>query len=96
MSEKTCPSCGMTIESVRKHGTIGCALCLREFRSEIVMQFRRNGHGFKYSGRTPLSINREDSAGIRKELEIALQNDDFEHAAILRDMLDTPRADARL
>jgi len=93
MSEKTCPSCGMTIESVRKNGTIGCALCLGEFRSEIVMQFRRNGHGFKYSGKVPLSAAVPESDLLEKELAVALENDDFERAAVLRDLIGAPRRD---
>ncbi len=94
MSDKSCPSCGMTIESVRKHGLIGCEFCLREFRSEIVMQFRRSGHGFNYSGKMPLSIKNNELTMLGKELESAVNNDDFERAAILRDSINKIQADA--
>lgn len=86
-----CPGCGFTISDIRKHKKVGCAQCYRHFRAEIITLLRQDGVEYAYTG--PLSGKRDSHPEdptpeqLKRELEIAIEHENYELAAYYRDRL---------
>ncbi|HAP44206.1 MAG: hypothetical protein A2Y37_04115 [Spirochaetes bacterium GWB1_60_80] len=77
----------MTIEDLRRTGTLGCAACVASFRTELFLMQRRLGRRGLYAGRTPAAGGLADQAGQYQALAAALARDDFEAAIKIREQL---------
>lgn len=89
---KKCPSCGITFDKLRKVSKLGCQHDLEHF-SEWLDPFIEKIHGSsRHIGKHPKKLNVEtmkelEIARLKKELEKAINCEDFELAAQLRDQI---------
>lgn len=85
-----CDHCGMTYSDFNIQGKFGCDHCYESFASQIPPLVQRIQGSLQYEGRVP---HREHNAfriqheikQLRKKLSEAVQAEDFEKAAHLRD-----------
>ena len=95
-AEKTvlvCKNCGMSYDEFRKFGRLGCNECYTSFRSYLITLLKKihgsNQHLGKSPVRTPLAERGkiEELHELKSNLMKAIQMEDFEKAAILRDKI---------
>lgn len=94
-----CPKCGASFAEITESGKIGCAECYRVFRERLMPTIHRIHGTAKHKGKIPgtaaLRII-EPAGGIsvvkpspleakRAELKAAIEAQNFERAAVLRD-----------
>lgn len=89
---KKCPTCGMTFEDFGKVGRLGCGECYRTFRPELADLLRKIHGSPKHRGKTflePVETSRtvKEERKLREELRMAIENEEFEKAAALRDRI---------
>ncbi len=87
-----CPRCRMSFSEFREKGRLGCVECYHSF-SDDVNEYLMQAHGSRFHRGKRYGANRRvsslpgDVARLRKELDRAVQNEDFELAAALRDRI---------
>ena len=87
-----CPRCGETYAEFQKSGTLGCAECYQAFRKQLSPLLIRAQGRSQHAGRRP-PVSEEDQARLsrmeelRKLMEAAVTEENFEEAARLRDEL---------
>jgi protein arginine kinase activator len=99
-SADTCPRCGASFQDFRETGRLGCPDCYRAFESPLRDLLRRlhgSTHhlGERYAERAapptpppaPDLAVRPDAADLREQLRLAVETENFELAAELRDRL---------
>ncbi len=91
-SVPSCPDCGTTLEDIRRKKQVGCAVCYREFRAEISALMRSEGFESGYEGTLPEKLEAfrqtpPDPENLRKELQRAIDAEDYELAAYYRDRI---------
>lgn len=91
---KKCPSCGMTFEDFGKVGRLGCGQCYRTFRTELSDLLRKIHGSHEHRGSVPsgqaetVSVKPfKEEKQLRDELKKAIESEDFEKAASLRDRI---------
>lgn len=87
-----CPQCNMTLEEFRKCGRFGCDKCYELFSETLTPMLEQIHRSTKHKGKVPVSLHdesykRENIATLEKELKEAIETEDFEKAAYLRDEL---------
>jgi protein arginine kinase activator len=87
----SCSGCGITRHEYKKSGRLGCAECYQAFADDLdplirAMQ-RSSRHRGKKPQRHPFAACSEDVAVLQKALQQAVDNEQFEEAARLRDEL---------
>ncbi|UTC61780.1 UvrB/UvrC motif-containing protein [Treponema sp. OMZ 788] len=86
-----CPICGSSFKDIESKQMIGCMECLSYFRSEIVEILRKNKKNLKCScfesdNSSPKNLfENNNSEELLEELRKAVQIEDYERAAALRD-----------
>lgn len=86
-----CPSCGLTYSDFKKLGKLGCGQCYETFKSYLVPLFKRI-HGSEIhvgkmpgkKGRHP-KLKKIDIEELKRHLKRAVELEEFEEAARLRD-----------
>jgi len=96
-SGPTCPSCGMTLEELRRRGRVGCSKDYDVFRAYLDELLERMHGSRTHVGRAPGAAEGEVAlhqrlADLRDALEVAIREEDYERAAALRDELRTIEA----
>jgi protein arginine kinase activator len=90
-----CAFCGLTLEDFKKTGRLGCSHCYVSFETHLSGLLRRLHGGTQHVGKVYLppdpssSAQQERLAGLRRKLDRAVQTEDFERAAQIRDMIRT-------
>ena len=89
--DKECPKCGTKLSEFREKGWLGCPACYDAFFDEIerlLTQVHGSSEhkGKQYAGKTQ-SRRRPTVKQLRLELDSAIQNEQFERAAELRDAI---------
>jgi protein arginine kinase activator len=90
-----CAYCGLTLEEFKKTGRLGCSHCWVHFESHLGSLLRRLHGATQHVGKVYLppdpsrAEQQERLAGLRRKLDRAVQSEDFERAAQLRDMIRT-------
>lgn len=90
-----CAYCGMKLEDFKKKGRLGCPHCYVTFEHHLRNLLRRLHGGAQHIGKVYLPPNpsetqlQERLAGLRRKLERAVESEDFEQAARIRDMIRT-------
>ncbi len=98
---KKCPSCGMTFEDFGKSGRLGCGQCYRTFHLEMTDLLRKihgsprhRGKGVaaetvrvKSESNRPIKEGVREETRLREELRKAIENEEFEKAASIRDQI---------
>lgn len=83
---KACPSCGMTLESFRKTGLLGCTGCYTAFRSEINQSLRYCQWDSLHRGKKPSDFSEEiydlvrEQEYIRSQIDKAFTAGDYRRA----------------
>jgi protein arginine kinase activator len=91
MSDKTCPTCGITFREFRSAGVLGCAHDYSVFEEPLTSLIERAHDGATHHvGKTPLRFGGEPSkyskiAKLKREIQEAVDIEDYELAARLRD-----------
>jgi len=91
-----CENCGLTFEQFTRQGRFGCGDCYSAFRSRLEMIMRKIHGASLHRGRTPdlAKLDGEDfiepvreETRLEDELAKAVESEDFERAAEIRDKL---------
>jgi protein arginine kinase activator len=92
-TEQSCPHCGMTFEKFRQTSLLGCPYDYEFFDKQLkaLIEKSHGGHG-EHHGKIPSKTPADDRKHLellklRQELEAALQNEDYETAAKMRDRI---------
>ena len=100
-ADVACPSCGATLRDFRQTGRLGCAECYRAFEPQLRDLLRRvhgnaqhAGERYRGAGAAPPPSGDEARPGpaealpdLRERLRRAVEAEDFESAARLRDAI---------
>jgi protein arginine kinase activator len=91
-SGESCVRCGATFQDFRETGRLGCPDCYRAFEPSLRDLLRRlhgSTHhlGERYTEREPEAAAAEQAAELREQLRLAVETENFELAAELRDRL---------
>ncbi len=89
-SEKKCPNCGCTYSDIAKDGKVGCPTCYETFRDELSRMIASVHGTTSHTGNVPArhrakQARAEELKRLRRELNEAVQNENYEKAATLRD-----------
>jgi protein arginine kinase activator len=92
LMEQSCPSCGLTYDKFAKTGRLGCGTCFTVFRQPLADLLRKIHGSNLHRGKRPMLAagsmdSLKEEARLKDELKSAIENEDFERAAHLRDML---------
>jgi len=88
-----CPYCGLKLEDFKKTGRLGCSQCYVTFESSLKNLMRRLHGSVQHVGKVYLppdpsrAEQEERLAGLRRKLDRAVEREDFERAAQLRDLI---------
>lgn len=88
-----CAYCGMKLEDFKKKGRLGCSHCYVTFDAHLRNLLRRLHGSGQHIGKVYLPPNPTESqrqerlAGLRRKLDHAVESEDFEQAARIRDMI---------
>lgn len=90
----TCPNCGISLSQLSQQGRLGCSECYDAFEQQLEPALRRiHGHT-RHVGRVPsrqggtLKIKKQIES-LKAKLKEAVQQENFEQAAELRDQIKT-------
>jgi len=96
----TCGQCGLTFQQFTRQGRFGCGECYRAFRTRLEPIMRKIHGASLHQGQSPIAKDEgDDQAAIpvreekrlEEELKKAIDSEDFERAAELRDKLKNIR-----
>ena len=87
-----CPRCGLAYADFRKMGRLGCGQCYYTFKDSLSLLLKRVHGSSEHVGKVPASADKEAGAGralreLRERLHQAIQKEEFEEAATLRDRI---------
>ena len=87
-----CPNCGLTYQNFRKLGRLGCSVCYEAFKKELAPLLKRIHGSDRHVGKVPLKGGKtiKDTRtlqDLKMQLEKAIQTEEFEEAAKLRDKI---------
>src|SRR5580700_2922349 len=87
-----CPRCGFSQADFKKSGRLGCPECYRTFAEGLSGLLKTMHKGTRHTGKAPeaLRVSRENSdrlKSLQKKLNKAIESENFEEAAQLRDEL---------
>ena len=94
-----CPACGFTQADFKKAGRLGCPECYKTFAEPLEGLLKTMHKGTRHVGKVPESLrqNRDLTDRLKllqKKLNKAIDREDFEEAAILRDEIKQTSARA--
>ena len=93
--DKTCPVCQITFKQFRSIGRLGCPHCYDAFHDELLPLLESiHNHETQHVGKTPAQTPAENQrshelARLKSELRDAIENEQYEEAARLRDQIQT-------
>ncbi len=89
----TCPGCGLTLADFKRTGRLGCARCWSAFDGSLRGLLRKLHGGTQHAGKVylppdPTEVDRTARVtALRRSLQRAVEGEDFERAAALRDQI---------
>lgn len=89
-SGRRCPTCGFSLEDLRRIRRFGCADCYHSFQDEVGQMLRGMHKGLKHCGKVPSGLmelhqRTQRLEELRNRLEQAVTAENYEEAAGLRD-----------
>jgi protein arginine kinase activator len=95
---EVCPRCGLKASEFRKQGKLGCPECFKAFEKDVKAIVSQMAARPRHTGKVPRTLAVEQSAGamgegLRVELREAVEREEYELAARLRDRLRELEAD---
>jgi protein arginine kinase activator len=87
-----CSTCGTTIKDFRKNAAVGCADCYNTFSGEIESYLENTAGQVQHVGKLPEKVGTLktlliDKESLREKLENAIEDENYEQAAVLRDRI---------
>jgi protein arginine kinase activator len=87
-----CPACGFSQADFKKTGRLGCALCYDTFSEGLNSLLKAMHKGTAHVGKMPARLIESmqletEMKNLQKELEKAIEEEDYESAAELRDQI---------
>ncbi len=88
-----CEKCGNTFNDIVNSGKIGCADCYTTFYEKLLPSLQRIHGKTRHEGKNPKILNteaatvRNETESLEKELKKAIEEQNFERAAELRDRI---------
>lgn len=94
----TCSGCGMSYQTFRDEGKLGCGQCYASFEELLLPLLGRIQRDTRHTGKVPrrsaASLKAEaDIQSLRDDLSHAVAREDFEQAARLRDEIHRLESD---
>jgi len=91
-----CPNCKLTFEAFIRQGRFGCGECYQAFRPRLETIMRKIHGSSIHKGKLPASGSNElipvkEEERLERELKKAIESEEFERAADLRDKLSSLR-----
>ncbi|MFH1421731.1 MAG: UvrB/UvrC motif-containing protein, partial [Planctomycetota bacterium] len=88
----SCPNCGMTFKEFRESGRFGCCEDYNVFQEPLMKILDRIHGSSKHTGKIPLKVDsnvsrRREIIELKSQLDGAVQREDYELAAKLRDKI---------
>jgi len=95
----TCSKCGLSYDDFRKFGRLGCGHCYISFREQLDALLKKIHGSNHHLGKVVAKTNskkalpaeakpkKDDLETLREELHDAIQSEDFEKAAQIRDKI---------
>jgi protein arginine kinase activator len=86
-----CPACGMTYSDFKKIGRLGCGQCYEAFKTYLAPLLKRIHGSDIHAGKSPgkkgkvVKTRKVDVEQLKKRLKRAIELEEFEEAAQLRD-----------
>jgi len=96
--KEACPRCGLKASEFRKQGKLGCPACFKAFEKDVKAIISQMAARPRHTGKVPRTLVIEQGAGVRgeglrDELREAVEREEYELAARLRDRLRELEAD---
>jgi protein arginine kinase activator len=93
-----CPRCGMKASEFRKQGKLGCPDCFAAFEKDVRSIVSQMAARPRHTGKLPTALAEEHATSaeaetMREELREAIEREDYELAARLRDKLRESETD---
>ena len=84
-----CPACGFTIAHLKKTGRLGCSNCYSIFGKSVSGMLDKMHRSAEHKGKRPQNVPEPLTplAVLEDELANAVENEDYEKAAALRDQI---------
>lgn len=87
-----CPRCHMVYSAFKESGRLGCSECYVTFRAQLRPLLRRIHGSTKHVGKTPVRDSarvalRREIQKLHEEMQAAIEHEEFEVAARLRDQI---------
>ncbi|MCK5083654.1 MAG: UvrB/UvrC motif-containing protein [Candidatus Omnitrophica bacterium] len=88
-----CSNCGMTYDEFRKFGRLGCGQCYESFKMHLSTLLKKVHGSNHHLGKSPVKIPQSEKKKIesfqelKMQLQQAIQREDFERAAEIRDKI---------
>ncbi|MFQ6113254.1 MAG: UvrB/UvrC motif-containing protein [bacterium] len=90
-STAKCHACGLTWDDFQNTGLFGCDICYQSFQEDLKVILRRIHGSNQHIGSRPKAhrhvIDESELKRLRSELQKAIEKENFERAAELRDMV---------
>ena len=88
--EVKCPRCGFSQADFKKSGRLGCPECYQTFAEGLSGLLKTMHKGVRHIGKSPEALRQSRETGdrlklLQKKLNKAIETEDFETAAQLRD-----------
>lgn len=92
MIDVFCPQCGLSAVEFNRSGRLGCGECYRAFGADLAIVLRRLHGGGRHIGKIPApnAVQLEARTALltlRRQLKQAVEREEFEKAAELRDRI---------
>ncbi|MBC8128381.1 MAG: UvrB/UvrC motif-containing protein [Gloeobacteraceae cyanobacterium ES-bin-144] len=89
-SSRKCPTCGFTIEDLRRVRRFGCSDCYTAFSEEVAQMVRGIHKGTTHIGKVPaglmaMQVLHQRLEELRAHLDQAIASESYEEAAGIRD-----------
>ena len=88
-----CPGCGLTYKDFKKVGRLGCGECYNSFKKYLAPLLKRIHGANLHYGKCPVkavtkgSKKKPELQDLRCKLQKAIENEEYEEAARLRDQI---------
>ena len=87
-----CPNCGLTYADFRRRGRLGCSECYVAFRAKLAPLLKRIHGSDHHIGRIPAKVHKGTAVvsklqELRVKMKKAIESEEFEEAAKLRDQI---------
>lgn len=89
---RRCPGCNTSLVEIRKSGRVGCPACYTAFREHLEPLLQRVHGATRHVTARDDAEAREKLHHLQVALRRAVDEEDFEAAARLRDQIETARA----